>query len=161
MSKIVSPDSIEMIVSKWKKNGEKIVLAGGCFDILHEGHLIFIKSAKKHGTKLIILLESDANVKKLKGEERPIHPQTERAKILSSVKDVDLIVMLSEMKKAEDYAKLINQIKPDVVAVTKDDPYGKNKTLQAENAGAKLVAVTKRVEGKSTTRLVDFIKRDL
>jgi FAD synthetase len=161
MKKIISPKDIELLIGRFKKNDEKIVLAGGCFDILHEGHLIFLKSAKKQGTKLIILLENDGNVRKLKGNKRPVHTQLERAKILSSVKSVDYIVLLSEMKNSKDYAKLINQIKPSAIAITNDDPYLKEKGEQAKSVGAELVSVTKRVRGKSTTKLVGLIENGL
>jgi FAD synthetase len=161
MKKIVSPKDIEPLITRLQKNGEKIVLAGGCFDILHEGHLIFLKSAKKEGTKLIILLEDDENVKRLKGNNRPVHPQIERAKILSSVKSIDYVILLSGMKKPEDYAKLINQIKPSAIAVTSDDPYLESKEKQARNIGARIISVTKRIEGKSTTKLISLINKNL
>jgi FAD synthetase len=161
MKKIVSSSNLTSLALQLKKSHEKIVLAGGCFDILHKGHLLFLKKAKEYGTKLIIFLESDINVKKLKGEGRPIHSQQERAKILSSAKDVDYIVMLSEMKNSKDYDKLINQIEPNVIAITESDTYAKEKTEQAKNVGASVVIVAKRVKGESTTRLVNLIKNKL
>ncbi len=161
MKKIISSKEIKSLINKLKKNKEKIVLAGGCFDILHIGHIKFLNEARKQGTKLIILLEDDANVKKLKGEKRPIHNQLERAKILSSIKEVDYIILLSNMKNSRKYAKLINQIKPSVIAITDDDLYKKEKGKQAKSTGAKLVSVIKRINDESTTKFVKIIEENI
>jgi len=161
MKKIITPKEISFLIKGLKRKNEKIVLAGGCFDILHKGHLKFLKEAKKRGTKLIILLEDDKNVKKLKGKKRPIHNQLARAKILSSIKDVDFIVLLSNMKNSKKYAKLINQIKPFIIAITEDDSYKEKKENQAKGVGAELISVTKRMKNESTTKLVEMIKEKI
>lgn len=161
MKKVILPKNISHLIGKLKKDHKKIVLAGGCFDILHEGHLVFLEKAKNQGDVLIIFLEEDENVKKLKGINRPMHTQRERAEILSSVKFVDYIIMLSQMKKASDYAKLVNQIGPSVIAITSDDPCLDKKEKQAAKIRAKIIPVTKRIAGKSTTKLVRLIKKDL
>jgi FAD synthetase len=161
VNKILIPEKAIELSRKLREKGEKIVLAGGCFDILHIGHLTFLRNAKKQGAKLIIFLENDENVTKLKGKGRPIHKQLERAKILSFVPSVDYVVLLSDMKNSEDYAKLINQIRPNVIATTNDDPYIKDKTKQAGSVGAKLVPVVKRLKKHSTTKLAKLIKSNL
>ena len=110
------------ISNKLRKQGKSIVVAGGCFDILHVGHVRFLQSAKKLGDVLFVLLESDKNVKKLKGETRPINSQKDRAEILSSLKSVDYVVFLPRMKSDEDYDKLITCLKPNILATTENDP---------------------------------------
>ncbi len=161
MKKIIPLEELDKITSLLKKQKEKIVLTGGCFDILHKGHIKFLKEAKKRGTKLMIFLEEDANVTKLKGKNRPIHKQIERAKILSSIKEVDYIILLSNMKNNRKYAKLINQIKPSIIAITDNDLYKKEKEKQARNVGAELISVTKRIKGESTTRFIKLIKKNI
>jgi rfaE bifunctional protein nucleotidyltransferase chain/domain len=116
----------------------RIVLAGGCFDILHIGHVRFLSEAKGMGDYLIVLLESDQNARKLKGRNRPVFIQSERAEMLSALRSVDLIVLLPMMENDNDYFKLITKIKPDVIAVTENDPYIEKKRRQAEEAGGEL-----------------------
>ena len=74
------------------------VLAGGCFDVLHPGHIVFLEKAKKAGDYLVVLLESDKKIRKLKGKGRPVHSQKERAEILSALKSVDSVVCLPYME---------------------------------------------------------------
>ena len=137
-----------------KTKGNKIVLVGGCFDILHAGHIKFLNESKKFAEILILLLESDINIKKYKGESRPINTQSERAKVLSSITSVDFIILLKGMTKNEDYDKLIVQIKPDYIALTKGDENKSKRELQCKMVGAKLVEVEK-VEGYSTTNYLN------
>ncbi|MCR4263595.1 MAG: adenylyltransferase/cytidyltransferase family protein, partial [Candidatus Roizmanbacteria bacterium] len=83
----------------------KKVLVGGCFDLIHYGHITFLSEARKQGDYLIVALESDENVKKYKGPNRPIHKQAERAEMLRSLRMVDEVVELPEMKEDYDYFK--------------------------------------------------------
>jgi len=138
----------------------KIVLVGGCFDILHVGHIIFLEKAKKLGDKLIILLESDKNIKENKGKNRPINNQKNRALILSKLKMVDEVIKLPYLKK-DDYFKIIEKIKPNFIAVSQDDKNLSKKTEQAKLVGAKLVEVTKQIPYQSTSRMVEIITQDL
>ncbi len=133
--------------------GKKIVLVGGCFDILHPGHVIFLEKAKQAGDILIVLLESDEKVRKLKGINRPVHIQKERAKILSALRSVDYVVMLPFMKKSLDYDQLIAQIKPDVIAATFGDINIHHKRI-AKKVGAKLKFVTKIIGNHSSSRIL-------
>lgn len=134
----------------------KIVLVGGCFDILHPGHVIFLKKAKQVGDKLIVLLESDEKIRKLKGSGRPIHKQKERAILLKALKFVDEVILLPYIDKEIDYDKYIQKIKPDIIATTLGDPYIKYKKRSAKKVGAKLKCVTKRIENYSTSQLVEI-----
>jgi rfaE bifunctional protein nucleotidyltransferase chain/domain len=98
------------------------VLVGGCFDLLHKGHISFLKKAKKAGDKLVVLLESDEKIKKLKGESRPVQIQEVRAKALSGLGFVDEIIKLPFMDSDKDYDELVKKIKPDIIAVTEGYP---------------------------------------
>ena len=138
------------------ENKGRIVLTGGCFDILHIGHVSFLSEAKKMGDYLVVLLESDRNVKKLKGRDRPVFIQEERAEMLSALASVDLIVLLPTMQKDSDYLNLVMKIKPDVIAVTEDDPHIEKKRYQAKEIGGELriISLTKTF---STSKLAKIL----
>ena len=110
-SKIVRlPDAAEL-VSKWKTNGQKVVFTNGCFDVLHYGHVCYLAEAKELGDKLIVGLNSDASVRRLKGETRPINGQKERATLLAALSFVDSIVVFDE----DTPENLIKLVEPDVL----------------------------------------------
>ena len=142
------------------KSKNKIVLVGGCFDILHLGHIIFLEKAKKLGEKLVVLLESDENIKKNKGNSRPINNQKDRAKMLMSLRMVDQVIKLSEIKTDDGYLALIKKIKPSVIAVSEGDKRISQKKEQARMAGVKIVTVTKLIPCQSTSRIIEIITRD-
>ncbi len=137
---------------------QKIVLVGGCFDIVHLGHLIFLEKAKAKGDLLIVLLESDENIRKNKGERRPINNQEYRAKFLTKLKMVDRVVKLPEMKSDEDYLKIVKKIKPTIIAVSESDNKLKIKKAQAKMVGAKVLIVNKLISHQSTSRIIERIK---
>ncbi len=143
------------------KSKNKIVLVGGCFDILHLGHVIFLEKAKRLGDKLVVLLESDENIKKNKGNNRPVNNQENRAKMLMSLKAVSKVIKLPEMKTDEEYLALIKKIKPSVIAITGGDKRIFQKRKQAKIVGARLVKVTKQIPYQSTSRIVEIIGQDL
>lgn len=131
------------------------VLVGGCFDLIHYGHIKFLTEAKKHGNYLIVALESDENVNRYKGTNRPIHTQRERSEMLNSLKMVDEVIELKPLKTDKDYFDLVKKIKPDIIAITENDPQMENKRKQADEIGANLLVVTPRIEPHSTTNLVE------
>ena len=128
---------------------KKIVLVGGCFDILHYGHIYFLKKAKKLGDILIIALESDENAKKLKGPKRPIHTQKQRQKMLESLRFVDKVIALPPMKSDTDYERLVHRVNPDIIAIT----YGDTKNTH----GVKTVIIPK-IKAPSTTQIAELLK---
>lgn len=134
----------------------KKVLVGGCFDILHFGHVQFLKSAKKQGDFLVVMLESDENVRKLKGKNRPIHTQKQRAEMLKSLRMVDEVVELPPLSGYEEYLKWVKKIKPAVIAVTKNDPKIEYKKKQAEEIKAEVKEVVDLMKEYSTTKLIDI-----
>ncbi len=138
------------------KNEGKIVLVGGCFDILHRGHVRFLSEAKTMGDYLVVLLENDKNVTKLKGKNRPVFIQRERAEMLSSLRMVDLIVLLPMMESDNDYLNLVTKIKPEVIAATEGDPQIEKKRQQAKKVGGvlKIISLTKTF---STSKLAKIL----
>ena len=160
MNRIINVEKAAKISKKLKTEGKIIILAGGVFDILHIGHIKFLEAAKKRGDVLFVLLESDENVKKIKGKDRPINSQTDRALILSALKFVDYVVILNEMKTNKDYDNLIIKIKPDIIATTKKSPQEIHNIRQAKLVNAKVALVINRISDKSTTRLANIIKKE-
>lgn len=144
-----------------KKQDNHIVLTGGCFDILHKGHIFFLSEAKKHGDVLIVLLESDESIQKLKGKTRPIHSQKDRAYILTHIIGVDFVVLLSGKLTDADYDKLIFSLKPDIIATTKGDPFLNHKKRQASNINAKVVEVVEYINSTSTSHLAKLLESEL
>lgn len=134
---------------------EKIVFTNGCFDILHVGHVRYLQEAAKLGDKLVVGLNSDDSVRRLKGEERPVNKQLDRAEVLCSLGFVDYVVIFEEDTPYE----LIKEIQPDVLVkggdYTADEVVGKD---IVENRGGQLVLIP-FVEGKSTSKIIEKIKQ--
>ena len=159
MVKIIPLQEVKSILITLKQHKKKIVVVGGCFDILHIGHIQFLKEAKKCGDSLILLLESDENVRKLKGKNRPIFTQRERAEVLSAISSVDLVILLPLMRSDVDYHHVITTISPHIIAVTEHDPLMKEKEKQAKQVGGK-IAVIPFVETFSSSRLAKLLGID-
>ena len=144
--------AIEILESA-KKDGKKVVFTNGCFDILHRGHVTYLNEAKRQGDILVVGVNSDASVKKLKGESRPINSEYDRAFVLDGLKAVDYTVIFGE-DTPED---LIACLKPSVHV--KGGDYKKEdlpETKIVESYGGKVV-ILNFVEGKSTTNIINKI----
>ena len=111
-SKILSRDQLREQVEQWRRAGERIVLANGNFDLLHVGHVRYLRGAKALGGKLVVAVNSDQSVRALKGEGRPIMPERERAEIVSALADVDAVIVFPEL----DVRSIIREIRPDIHA---------------------------------------------
>jgi rfaE bifunctional protein nucleotidyltransferase chain/domain len=157
MARIINLQELKTVFSRERKG--KIVLTGGCFDILHIGHVRFLSEAKRMGDYLVVLLESDKKVKELKGEKRPVFIQKERAEMLSALESVDLIVLLPTLEKDSDYFNLVMKIKPDIIAVTENDPLTEKKRSQAKRIGGELKVVSFK-ETVSTSTLAKILGVD-
>lgn len=107
--KIVSREQLRERVAAWRRAGDRVTLANGCFDLLHVGHVRYLHAAHELGGKLIVAVNADASVRALKGEGRPIMPEEERAEILASLSDVDAVVVFPE----KDVRAIIREIRPD------------------------------------------------
>jgi rfaE bifunctional protein nucleotidyltransferase chain/domain len=110
--KILERGQLRTSVEEWRRAGERIVLANGNFDLLHVGHVRYLRGAKELGGKLVVAINSDASVRALKGEGRPIMPEAERAEIVAALADVDAVVVFPEL----DVRALIREIRPDIQA---------------------------------------------
>lgn len=147
-------DAFRENLELWKKNNLKIVFTNGCFDILHRGHIEYLTKAKSFGDVLIIGLNSDDSVKKIKGAPRPFVTEDDRGYILTALKPVDAVVIFDE---PTPYS-LINKIIPDILV--KGGDYNINeivgKDIVEKNGGK--VKIVKFVEGKSSSSLVEKIK---
>lgn len=137
-----------------RKEGKQIVLAGGCFDILHPGHIAFLEKAKEKGDRLFVLLESDEKIRLLKGINRPVHMQLERAMMLQALRFVDYIILLPVFRENEQYDNLLTELKPHIIATTANDPNIIHKKRQAEKSGARVEEVVEYIPNKSTSEIL-------
>ena len=110
--KILSRGALRRRVAEWRNSDERITLANGNFDLLHVGHVRYLRGAKALGGKLVVAINSDASVRALKGEGRPVMPEKERAEIVAALCDVDAVVIFPEL----DVRALIREIRPDIQA---------------------------------------------
>jgi len=147
-------DLLPGIVDDWKKLNQKIVFTNGCFDIIHRGHIELLAQSADLGQKLIVGLNSDASVRRLKGKERPVQDESSRAMIMAGFEFVDLVVLFSQDTPLE----LIRLIKPDILV--KGGDYKAEEIvgydIVIENKGQ--VVTINMVEGYSTTSIVNKIK---
>jgi len=110
--KILTRDELRRRVVEWRRSGESITLANGCFDLLHVGHVRYLHAAKQLGGRLVVAINSDESVRVLKGEGRPFMPAAERAEILAALADVDAIVIFPDC----DVRALIREMRPEIHA---------------------------------------------
>lgn len=134
----------------------KKVLVGGCFDLLHYGHVVFLTEAKKLGDFLVVALESDENAQRMKGEGRPIHTQEQRKVMLEALSCVDEVISLPPMNSHQEYFDLVTRVHPQVIAITQGDPVETNKRDQATKIGAQLVIIPK-IPTPSTSQLAKLL----
>jgi D-glycero-beta-D-manno-heptose 1-phosphate adenylyltransferase len=110
--KIMGREALHAYVEQWRRAGDRIILANGNFDLLHVGHVRYLRGAKALGGKLVVAINSDDSVRALKGDGRPIMPAEERAEILAALGGVDAVVIFPEL----DVRALIHEIRPDIQA---------------------------------------------
>jgi len=110
--KILSRTELQERVAEWRRAGYRVTLTNGCFDVLHVGHVRYLRAARELGGKVVVAVNSDASARALKGEGRPVMPAEERAEILAALADVDAVVIFPE----KDVRALIREIRPDLHA---------------------------------------------
>ena len=110
--KILGRDELRRRIEEWRRSGTRVTLANGNFDLLHVGHVRYLRGAKALGGKLVVAINSDVSVRALKGEGRPVVPEQERAEIVAALADVDAVVIFPEL----DVRAIIREIRPDVQA---------------------------------------------
>lgn len=151
-NKIVSNQSFISQSKEWKEKGQKVVFTNGCFDLIHAGHIDYLEKAGNFGDKLVVGLNTDRSVLKLKGPGRPLSDQNARARILAALEFVDLVTLFDE----DTPYKLIRQVVPDILV--KGNDYAEEEIVGAkivkENGGK--VRTVPMVTGYSTS---DFIKK--
>lgn len=150
---LISRELASKIIEEQKKLGKKVVFTNGCFDILHVGHLTYMNEAKRQGDILIVGVNSDESVRRLKGPTRPINSEIDRAEMLSGLKAVDFTVLFTEDTPME----IIDELKPSIHV--KGGDYKKEElpeTVIVEKHGGE-VRILNFVEGKSTTNIVNKI----
>ena len=143
-------------MSKLKSEGKTVVFTNGCFDILHAGHVRYLNAAKALGDSLVLGLNSDVSVKKLKGVNRPINNENDRAEVLSALKAIDYVVIFDE----ETAENIVDEVKPDIYA--KGGDYSIETLPEAKivaKHGGKTVLVP-LVEGKSSTNIINKCKEN-
>lgn len=146
---LASAEEAVYIVNMWRGQGADIVFTNGCFDILHAGHVSYLEKAKRLGTKLIVGLNSDASVQRLKGHKRPVVSEQDRATVIAALACVDAVVLFDQDTPAE----LIQKIKPDILA--KGGDYTPDTVVGREDAGR--VEIIAFEAGKSTTGIIEKI----
>ena len=154
--KILSSKELKSQLSIWRFQNKKIVFTNGCFDIIHAGHVQYLQEAKALGDILIIGLNSDASVKRLKGAERPVNNQNDRAIVLSALKSVDYIVVFDEDTPYD----LIKQIKPDILVKGGDWPENKIVGHDIVKANGGIVKSLSFRPGNSSTSIIEKMKNN-
>ncbi len=153
MHKVLDRTVLKEKIDALRKEGKKIAFTNGCFDILHVGHVRYLKEARKTADILILALNSDSSVRAIKGDKRPLVPEDERAEVLAGLECVDFVTIFPELTPLE----LICYLKPDVLIKGGDWPeekvVGRNEIQQWGGH----VTLIPEVLGKSTTNVVDKI----
>ena len=155
MNKILERNTLKDKLEELRKKGKKIAFTNGCFDILHVGHVRYLREAKKTADVLVLALNSDSSVRSLKGKERPLVPEKERAEIIAALEFIDFVTIFPELTPLE----LINYLKPDFLIKggdwSEENIVGRK---EIKEWGGR-VAIIPEVEGKSTTNIVEKIKK--
>jgi D-beta-D-heptose 7-phosphate kinase/D-beta-D-heptose 1-phosphate adenosyltransferase len=151
VEKILTLDRAYEVVAELKRRGKRVVFTNGCFDLLHPGHTRYLEEARKLGDVLIVALNSDRSVRALKGSERALQPEAERAEILAALKVVDYVTIFDELTPQAVIARMLPQIlvkggdwKPDAIV-------GR---AEVEAAGGRVVSIP-LAEGYSTTAIIE------
>ncbi|HEY8783802.1 MAG TPA: D-glycero-beta-D-manno-heptose 1-phosphate adenylyltransferase [Mucilaginibacter sp.] len=157
LNKIRDLSSIKTIVSNWQKDGKKVVFTNGVFDLLHLGHITYLAKAAELGDKLIIGLNSDRSVKRIKGESRPVNDQNNRAALLAALFFVDAIVVFED----DTPLNLITALMPDILVKGADysvENIVGGKEVIANGGEVKTINL---VEGYSSTSIIEKIRNQL
>lgn len=152
-TKRINQDDLASLVEKYKTEGKTVAATGGCFDILHAGHVQYLEKAKSFGDILILFLNSDNSIKRIKGEKRPIVPENERAQVIAGLGCIDYVCVFDE----DTPCQVIEKIKPDVWVKGADY---KNKTVPEQKIlagyGGKIEYID-FLDGCSSTNIITKI----
>ena len=152
-SKIYTRTKLSLHLNNLRKQGSVVVTTNGCFDVLHLGHLRYLQAARKLGDLLVVAVNSDDSVRQLKGENRPLVPEDERAEMLAGLACVDYVVIFPELTPIE----LLSELKPNIHVKGGDYKLEQlvEREIVEENGGKVVVGIN--VPGKSTTNLIEVI----
>lgn len=154
-TKIKRLGALKKIIAGLKARGKKVVFTNGCFDLLHYGHVKYLEDAKRKGDILVVAINSDASIRKIKGEKRPIVNQQDRMNIIAALESVDYVVLFNE----DTPIKAIKHLRPDILIKgadwKKDRIVGSDIVLRDKGK----VSTVKLVKGRSTTNLIHKIAR--
>lgn len=156
-SKLLSRENFSVWREQLRREGKKLVVTNGCFDLLHLGHVTYLENARNHGDALLIGVNSDASVRELKGPTRPINHETDRALVLAALQSVDAVLIFPE-KAATNFLALAQ---PDIYIKGGDytlKTLNQEERRTVENAGGKIVIIP-FVPGKSTTGILEKISK--
>src|SRR5271163_1008311 len=149
--KLSGRSELRQRVEEWRRGGEHIVLANGNFDLLHVGHVRYLRGAKELGGRLVVAINSDDSVRALKGKGRPIMPAEERAEIVAALADVDAVVIFPEL----DVRAIIREIRPDVQAKGTDYTVESVPERDAVAECGGRVAIVGDAKNHSTSEIID------
>ena len=155
MGKIVSREDIKNLITSFHNEGKTVVTTNGCFDILHVGHVRYLQKTKSFADVLIVLLNSDSSVKRIKGPDRPVNSEDDRAEILCALSCVDYVVLFDE----DSPRNLLDEMKPDVYTKGADytmDTLPEADIMRKNNTRVEFISF---VEGKSTTNIINKINK--
>lgn len=154
-NKIQSPEKAQLTIQAWREENKKVVFSNGCFDLVHPGHITYLAKTADLADKLIIGLNSDDSVRRIKGESRPVLDENSRALLLAALSFVDLVVFFNEDTPYE----LIKLLQPDVLVKGKDyEPENIVGFDIVKQRGGEILTID-LVEGFSTSKLIDKIKK--
>ena len=154
--KIVSREELRGRVQQWRESGDRIILTNGCFDLLHVGHIRYLHAAKQLGGKVVVALNSDASVREIKGRERPLMNEQERAEILAALADVDAVVIFPE----PDVRAIVREIHPEVQAKGTDYTADSVPERDEVNAYGGRVAIVGDPKDHSTTEYLKQLRNE-
>ncbi|MBF0622674.1 MAG: D-glycero-beta-D-manno-heptose-7-phosphate kinase [Magnetococcales bacterium] len=154
--KICNWEQVGTLVDGWRNQGDRIVFTNGCFDLLHAGHVSYLEAARMHGHRLVVGLNSDSSVKRLKGESRPIIQQQDRARVLSAIASVDAVVIFDQDTPLE----LIQRLRPDVLAKGAD--YSENEVVGGDvvKSWGGSIELIPLITGRSSSTIVEKINKN-
>jgi len=153
-SKIVTENQLKHLLAVWRFKDDVIVFTNGCFDLLHPGHISYLEKARTLGDRLIVGLNSDESVKRLKGSGRPVNNQQDRARLLAALQCVDAVVVFEE----DVPARLIEEVKPDILV--KGGDYSLDQVVGAsyvQSYGGR-VEILPYVSGYSSSNILEKLK---
>lgn len=154
MNKVCSRSALKRLSQSLRQAGKKIVFTNGCFDLLHAGHVTYLEKAKRFGDVLVLGLNSDASIRRIKGPSRPVTPETDRLRVMAALEAVDYVTLFSETTPL----RLICEIRPHILVKGAD--WRENEIVGAREVkswGGRVKRI-RLLAGRSTTRMLEILR---